>query len=76
MVLEVGDGVPADVRLPETVQLKIEEAALTGESVPVNKQARPLTEMDLPLGNRLNMAYKGTVVTYGRGTSLVVATGK
>ncbi len=75
VVLEAGDGVPADVRLVETVQLKVEEAALTGESVPVEKQARPLTEAELPLGDRLNMAYKGTLVTYGRATGLVVGTG-
>ena len=75
VALEPGDGVPADMRLVETVQLKVEEAVLTGESVPVEKQARPLPEVELPLGDRLNMAYKGTLVTYGRGTGLVVGTG-
>ncbi len=73
--LEAGDGVPADLRLIEALQLTVEEAALTGESVPVTKQVSPLPGPDLPLGDRVNMAYKGTVVTVGRGTGLVVATG-
>lgn len=75
VVVEAGDGVPADLRLVEAVQFKVEEAALTGESVPVEKQTRPLADAELPLGDRLNMLYKGTVVTYGRGRGLVVATG-
>ena len=75
VLLEAGDVVPADLRLLEVARLQAEEAALTGESVPVEKGSEALAERDLPLGDRTGMAYKGTLITHGRGRGVVVATG-
>ncbi len=75
VILDAGSVIPADLRLLESARLKIEEAALTGESVPADKHAAALADEHLPLGDRKNMAYKGTFVTYGRGLGLVAATG-
>jgi Ca2+-transporting ATPase len=75
VMLEAGSLVPADIRLMETAQLKAEEAALTGESVSVDKHSRALIEDQLPLADRKNMVYKGTTISYGRGTGVVTATG-
>jgi Ca2+-transporting ATPase len=75
VILEAGDAVPADMRITESVNLKIEEAALTGESHANNKVIHPLEVDDLPVGDRKNMAFKGTFVTYGRGAGVVIATG-
>ncbi len=74
VLLHTGDRVPADGRLLESINMQVEEAALTGESVPVEKHTRPLEKADLPVGDRKNMVYAGTAVTYGRGRALVVAT--
>ena len=73
--IETGNVIPADGRLLETANLRIQEAALTGESEPVEKQVQALARADLPLGDRRNMAYMGTVVTQGRGQLAIVATG-
>ena len=75
VMLEAGSLVPADIRLMESAQLKAEEAALTGESVSVEKHAKVITEGQLALADRKNMVYKGTTISYGRGTGVVVATG-
>lgn len=79
IILEAGDAVPADARIIESASLKIEEAALTGESVPVNKFIDIInlkdTEKDVPLGDRKNMMYMGSSVVYGRGKAVVTATG-
>ena len=73
--LEAGNIIPADLRLVDAVNLRIQEAVLTGESEPVEKDTRVLTVEDLPLGDRKNLAYMGTLITQGRGLGLVVATG-
>ena len=76
VLLEAGDAVPADGRLLESASLKIEEAALTGESVPANKTAETISaEGDVPLGDRKNMCYMGSTVVYGRGSAVITATG-
>ena len=75
VVLEAGDAIPADGRLLECASLKIEEAALTGESVPVTKAVELLTGSDVPLGDRKNMCYMGSTVVYGRGKAVITSTG-
>ncbi len=74
-VLETGDVLAADLRLLEVVQLEISEAALTGESLPVKKRFQEVYKTDVPLGDRKNMGYMGTVVTRGKGLGIVVDTG-
>jgi Ca2+-transporting ATPase len=75
VVLRTGNRIPADARLIEAVNLQVQEAALTGESVPIEKHTAPLGNAGLELGDRRNMVYAGTAATYGRGLALVVATG-
>src|SRR5690554_2137501 len=75
VVLDTGDIIPADMRLLEAVNLKVQEAALTGESVPVEKVNTPLQGTDIPLGDRTNMAFSTSIVTYGRGRGVVIGTG-
>jgi len=73
--LEAGNYIPADVRLLEAVNLRIEEASLTGESLPVQKSAASIIDKDVPIGDRKNTAFMGTLVSYGRGRGVVVSTG-
>ena len=75
IVLEAGDAVPADARIIESASIKAEESALTGESVPVNKTDETMDNEDIPLGDRKNMVYMGSVIVYGRGKAVVCATG-
>jgi Ca2+-transporting ATPase len=75
VTLEAGNYVPADMRLIESFNLKIDEASLTGESVPVQKKADAVLGRDIPLGDRRTMAHMSTLVTYGRGRGVVMATG-
>jgi len=74
LLVEAGNIIPADCRLLEAVNLKVQEAALTGESEPVEKSVNPVPE-NVALGDRKNMIFRGTVVTYGRGSGVVSATG-
>lgn len=75
VLLDAGDIIPADLRLIESSNLKIEEASLTGESVPVEKKVNEVYKEDVSLGDRHNMVYMSTIVTYGRGKGVVVGTG-
>ena len=76
VLLEAGDIIPADLRLIESYNLKVEEASLTGESVPVDKDGEKIISEDAGIGDRTNTAYMSTVVTYGRGKGIVVGTGE
>jgi len=75
VVVEAGNYIPADMRLVESINLKVEEASLTGESVPVDKVANRVFDKDIPVGDRRNSAFMGTMITYGRGRGIVAATG-
>jgi len=75
ILLEAGNAIPADCRLVESVNLRVQESVLTGESEPVEKHSQPLEKLDLPVADRRNMLYMGTITTYGRGSAVVVATG-
>ena len=75
VVLDTGDYVPADLRIFEAINLKSQESSLTGESVPVEKQAAVIDQEELPIGDRANMLFSSSLVTYGRGKGIVVETG-
>jgi P-type Ca2+ transporter type 2C len=74
VLIEPGNHIPADIRLIEAINLKIEEASLTGESVPTEKQTNLIKDTEVSLGDKINMAFTGTSVVYGRGTGVVIAT--
>ena len=74
VLIESGNHIPADMRLIEAINLKIEEASLTGESVPVEKQTDLIQDAEAGIGDKINMAFTGTSVVYGRGTGVVIAT--
>lgn len=75
VLIQAGESVPADIRLLEAHELQADESSLTGESLPVRKSVEELSDPDLPLGDRINMLYKGTLITNGRAKGLVAATG-
>lgn len=74
VVLETGDSIPADIRLIESFNLKVQESALTGESVPVEKNAQTIEENEIGIGDRVNMLFSSSLITYGRGKGIVVET--
>ena len=75
VVLDTGDYIPADLRIFEAVNLKVQESSLTGESVPVEKKKKKIESEDVPIGDRLNMLFSSSLITYGRGKGIVVETG-
>lgn len=75
VIIETGDYIPADLRIVEAINLKTQESALTGESLPVEKMIDKVDKRDVELGDRVNIAYSSTLVTYGRGAGIVIATG-
>lgn len=75
VILETGAVIPADLRLTEAINLKVQESSLTGESLPVDKNTESVADADIPLGDRTNMAFSSGMVTYGRGRGVVVSTG-
>jgi len=75
ILIEAGDRIPADARLIEAIDLRVDEAVLTGESIPVPKSTEPLPEAKMPVADRRNMVFMGTHITYGRGKAVVTATG-
>ncbi|MCL2627501.1 MAG: cation-translocating P-type ATPase [Oscillospiraceae bacterium] len=75
IILDAGDYIPADLRIIESMNLRVDEASLTGESVPAKKDADLVLDADVPLGDRRNLAFMGNIVTYGRGVGVVYATG-
>ncbi len=75
VLIEAGNYIPADLRLVEAYNLKVEEASLTGESVPIDKDAAAVLDKDIPLGDKINSSFMSTVATYGRGKGIVTATG-